>query len=441
MLKLRERPPFTKEQAEKWIADSKPTPFHVYEQEGIISAAHDFNSAFEWVSKHSEGFKNFFAVKALPNTYTLELLREEAGFGADCSSGPELDLAEAAGILRNNAIYTSNDTPDNEFREAHEFGAIINLDDIKHIDAFERAVGCFPELICFRYNPGEKIKGNNIIGNPLEAKYGVPDHKIVEAYRRAIAKGAKRFGLHTMVCSNEREEESLIGTAKMMLGLAGRLHDELGIDFEFINLGGGVGIPYRPEDKSVDVELFANSVRKAYEEMILDKGLKPPRIVMECGRAITGLHGWLVARVLHVTDKYRSYVGLDASMSDLMRPALYSEGQSAEGECYHHITVLGKEDPPKDSIYDVTGPLCENNDKFARQRPLPKIEEGDLIAIHNTGAHGWAMGFNYNARLKHAEYLLHKDGSLEMIRRAQTRKDYFATLDFPGSKFAHLAGK
>ena len=309
-----------------------------------------------------------------------------------------------------------------------------------HIPIFEREVGCFPELICFRYNPGSAIEGNEIIGAPEEAKYGVPDHKIVKAYREAIKRGAKRFGLHTMICSNEKEESSLVAQAKLMFDVAVRLHKELGIDFEFINLGGGVGIPYRPTDKSVDEGLFADSVRQAYEEKILGNGLNPPRIVMECGRAITGLHGWLVTRVLHIADKYRVYVGTDASMSDLMRPGMYSDGQSAEGECYHHITVLGKEDQPKDHIYDVTGPLCENCDKFARQRELPKIEVEDLIAIHNTGAHGWAMGFNYNGRLKHAEYLL-EDGNLRMIRGAQTRKNYFSTLEFPGSKFAHLARK
>jgi diaminopimelate decarboxylase len=328
-------------------------------------------------------------------------------------------------------MFTSNDTPAEEFAKARELGAIINLDDISHIGFLENAAG-IPELLCFRYNPGPLRGGNEIIGNPVEAKYGLTGEQVVKAYEVARKKGAKRFGLHTMIVSNMRDEKYLIETARMLFSLAVEIHKKTGVKVEFANLGGGIGIPYRPDDHQVDIELYANGVKKAYEEILVPAGLAPVRIVMESGRAVTGPHGYLVSRVRHVARKYRDYVGLDACMANLMRPALYG--------AYHHITVMGKEGAPKDCTYDVTGSLCENNDKFAIQRPFPKIEPGDLVVIHDTGAHGHAMGFNYNGKLRSAEFLLQKGGNFKLIRRAETESDYFATLDFEGSDYSKLAG-
>jgi len=418
--------PFTKAQIEA-LEKKHPTPFHIYEEDAIRATARRLYKAFSWVG--GKGFKNYFAVKALPNPYILGILREE-GMGADCSSLPELMLSEAVGLSGEEIMFTSNDTPAEEFVAARKMGAIINLDDISHIDFLEKAAG-IPELVCFRYNPGSLRQGNEIIGNPVEAKYGLTREQIFQAYEIAKKKGAKRFGLHTMIVSNMRDEKYLIETARMLFELAVEIHKKTGIKVEFVNLGGGIGIPYKPDDHTVDVELYANGVKKAYDEIIVPSGLLPLRVVMESGRAITGPHGYLVSRVRHVAHKYRDYVGLDACMADLMRPALY--------DAYHHITVLGKENAPKDQVYDVTGSLCENNDKFAVQRHLPKIEPGDLVAIHNTGAHGYAMGFNYNGKLRSAELLLKPDGSFKRIRRAETGQDYFATLEFKGSDYARLA--
>jgi len=415
--------PFTKEEIEE-LSKIYPTPFHIYDEERIRKTAKEFREVFGW----AKGFQNFFAVKALPNPYILSILKEE-GMGVDCSSFPELILAKATGIKGENIMFSANDTPPEEFIEARQLGAIINLDDISHIDALRKSAG-MPEMICFRYNPGKEKTGNSIIGEPVEAKYGLRKDQLFKAYEIAKRLGVKRFGLHTMVCSNEREVEYLIDTARMLFELAEELRKEKGIELEFINLGGGVGIPYSPEDKTVDLRKFSEGVKKAYENSFGAGGTNRPRIVMECGRAVTGPHGWLVSRVRHVTEKHKDYVGLDACMADLMRPALYG--------AHHEITILGKENQPATHIYDVTGSLCENNDKFAIDRKLPEVSPGDLLVIHNTGAHGHAMGFNYNGKLRSAEFLRMPDGKFRMIRRAESSKDYFATLDFEGSKYVGL---
>ena len=403
--------PFTKEQIEE-LTREYPTPFYIYDEIGIRNTARQLYNAFSWVPD----FKNYFAVKALPNPEILRLLKEE-GMGADCSSLPELILSEMAGITGENIMFTSNDTPGEEFRKARELGAIINLDDITHIDFLEKEAG-MPEILCFRYNPGPLREGNKIIGNPVEAKYGLTTEQIFEAYRIARDKGVKRFGLHTMIVSNMLDVNYLIETGRMLFDLVEKISDKIGIEFEFVNLGGGIGIPYKLEDRAVDLQEFSEGVRKAYG----GRGKKKNQlnIVMESGRAITGPHGYLISRVRHVARKYRDYIGLDACMANLMRPALYG--------AYHHITAIGKEGWPLDHVYDVTGSLCENNDKFAIQRNLPKIKPGDLLAIHDAGAHGHAMGFQYNGKLRSAEFLF--DGNFRMIRRAETMKDYFAALNF-----------
>jgi len=407
--------PFTKEQIEE-IAQQYPTPFHIYDEKGIRENARRLKQSFGGVN----GFKEYFAVKALPNPFILKILKEE-GFGADCSSLPELLLAESVGITGEDIMFTSNDTPAKEYRKAKELGAVINLDDISHIKFLEEQVG-LPELVCFRYNPGPLRKGNVLIGHPEEAKYGFTREQLFTGYRMLKEKGVKRFGLHTMVASNELDNEYFIETAKMLLNLVVEITSEVGIEFEFINMGGGIGTPYKPEDQPVSYALIADGVDQAYEETIYKYSLKPPQVLMECGRIITGPFGWLVSTVLHKKSTYKEFVGLDANMANLMRPAIYG--------AYHHITVLGKENTPHNHMYDVTGSLCENNDKFAIDRQLPEIEIGDIVAIHNTGAHGHSMGFNYNGKLRSAELLLRENGEVVQIRRAETPDDYFATLDF-----------
>lgn len=408
--------PFTKSQAEKIIA-KYPTPFHVYDEKGIRDTAKKFNKAFSWMP----GFKNYYAVKALPNPYILKILNEE-GMGADCSSLPELLLAEKVGIKGRDIMFTANNTPAHEYKKAKELGAIINLDDITHIEFLEKTLGKLPELLCFRYNPGPARVGNSIIGNPKEAKYGLTKKQLFEAYAMVKKKGVKRFGLHTMVASNELNADYIIETAKMLFELVEGLSKKVGIRFEFINLGGGVGIPYKPEQKPIDIEDVSRGVKKLYEEIIVKNNLTPLKIVMECGRAITGPHGYLVTTVIHKKNIYKNYIGVDACMANLMRPGMYG--------AYHHETVLGKEKSPKNQTYDVVGSLCENNDKFAIDRKLPKMEIGDIVVIHDTGAHGHAMGFQYNGKLRSAELLLKSDGFVKQIRRAETVDDYFATLDF-----------
>lgn len=407
--------PFTSRQIQS-IAEKYPTPFHIYDEKGIIENARKMKNAFSWI----QDFKNYYAVKACPNPGILKLLNRE-GFGADCSSLPELILADRSGIHGENIMFTSNDTPEEEFIKARELGAIINLDDISHIEKLEKSAG-IPELICFRYNPGNARTGNIIIGKPAEAKYGLTYQQIMEAYPEAKAKGAKRFGLHTMVASNELDSEYFVETARMLFDIAVQLKEKHDIRLEFVNMGGGIGIPYRPDQKPVDLNRVSEGMKEAYEKMIVPAGLTPLRIVFECGRVITGPYGYLVTRVRQIAKKYKDYVGVDACMTNLMRPALYG--------AYHHITVLGKEDDLLNHTYDVTGSLCENNDKFAIDRKLPEIEEGDFIVIHDTGAHGYSMGFNYNGKLKSAELLLKEDGSVKLIRRAETIDDYFATLSF-----------
>lgn len=412
--------PFTKSELEE-IVEKYDTPFHIYDEKIIRDNLRALKNAFSW----NFGFKEFFAVKALPNPYILEICKEE-GAGADCSSDPELTLSEKAGIVRENIMFSSNDTPAEEYIHARKIGAIINLDDISHIPFLEKHAG-IPDLICFRYNPGKLREGNAIIGKPEEAKYGFTREQLFEGYKIMRDKGIKRFGLHTMIASNELNPQYFVDTGKMLFELIVDLSKKLNIEFEFANLGGGIGIPYKPEQQPVDLNKVGEGVKEAYDDMILGKGLSPLNIFMENGRMITGPAGFLVAKVRHIKSIYRDYIGLDACMANLMRPAIYG--------AYHHLTVLGKENLPHDYLYDVTGSLCENNDKFAIQRALPKIEIGDIIVIHDTGAHGWAMGFNYNGKLRSKELLLRKDGSIEMIRRAETEKDYFSTLSFPGSKF------
>ncbi|MCR6545470.1 diaminopimelate decarboxylase [Dehalobacterium formicoaceticum] len=408
--------PFTKEQLEK-IIEEFGTPFHLYVEEEIRENARRLKQAFSWAPR----FKEHFAVKATPNPHLLKILKEE-GFGADCSSLAELILAERAGMEKEDIVLTSNDTPPEEFQKAIELGAIINLDDLSHIEYLERHAG-FPELISFRYNPGNlREGGNDIIGKPEDAKYGLTREQIFQAFEIMKNKGADRFGIHTMVISNELDPNYFIGTAHMMFDLALEIYQKLGIKVEYINLGGGIGIPYRSEENAVDLSYVGEGIRRAYEEKIVPNGLDPLTLAMESGRMIMGPYGFLVAKVRHKKDIYKKYVGLDACMADLMRPGIYG--------AYHHITVMGKENWPLDHIYDVAGSLCENNDKFAVDRALPEIEIGDIIVIHDTGAHGHAMGFNYNGKLRSAELLLKPDGKVELIRRRETLEDYFATLDF-----------
>jgi diaminopimelate decarboxylase len=406
--------PFNKAQIEA-IIEKYPTPFHIYDELAIRENARRLNAAFAW----APGFKEYFAVKATPNPRIMQVLQKE-DFGVDCSSLTELMLAERVGLAGADIMFTSNDTPAEEYQKARELGAIINLDDISHISYLEEYAG-MPELLCFRYNPGPLKQGNAIIGSPEEAKYGLTKPQLFEAYRIVKEKGVKRFGLHTMVASNELAPNYFVETARLLLELVVELSREIGIAFEFVNLGGGIGIPYRPGQNPVDLEIVSQGVRRLYDDLIAGSGLAPLKICMENGRMVTGPYGYLVARALHKKEIYKNYIGLDACMANLMRPALYGS--------YHHITVMGKEDWPADMVYDVTGSLCENNDKFAIDRQLPRIDRGDIVVIHDTGAHGHAMGFNYNGKLRSAELLLKPDGTVELIRRAETPADYFATLN------------
>ena len=409
--------PFDKTQLEA-MAAKWPTPFHIYDARAIRENARRLKAAFAW----NEGFREFFAVKAAPNPHLMKLLKE-FDFGSDCSSMAELVLAEKVGNRGEHIMFTSNDTPAEEFVKAAELGAIINLDDISHWPFLMQTLGGkVPEVMCCRYNPGPLKGGNAIIGKPEEAKYGFTREQLFDCYAAMKAAGVKRFGLHTMVASNELDPEYIIDTAKLLFGLVGELHAKLGIDFEFINIGGGIGIPYRPDQQPMNLEYVGEGIRRAYEELVTGGGLKPLRLYMECGRCITGPYGYLVARVRHIKETYRKYAGLDACMSNLMRPALYG--------AYHEIVVPGKEHEVLSETYDVTGSLCENNDKFAIQRQLPKLAPGDLVVICDAGAHGHAMGFQYNGKLRSAELLLEEDGAIREIRRAETLDDYFATLDF-----------
>jgi len=394
------------------------TPFHIYDEVGIRKTGEDLKKAFSGI----EGFREYYAVKALPNPKILELMRD-MDFGFDCSSIAELILSRQVGGRGDDIMFTSNNTDLIEFNAAaSEGGCVLNLDDISLIEKVPE----FPELICFRYNPGPRRTGNVIIGNPVEAKYGVSHDQVVEAYRLAQKRGAKRFGLHTMVASNELDYTYMVETARMVLDIVALVEAELDIKFEFVNIGGGFGIPYKPEQDALDVETMATEITELFAAFRAKHGYAP-RMYMESGRYMTGPHGCLITSAINSKDTYRKYFGVDACMSSLMRPALY--------EAYHHIDVVGKEGEPQDHVYDVVGSLCENNDKFAVQRELPKIEDGDIIAIHDTGAHGHAMGFQYNARLRPKELLLRADGSVELIRREESIDDYFATLNFSENSF------
>ena len=410
---LEKTTPFSKPQI-KAIVASHPTPFYLYDECAIRANARALRQSFAW----ADGFQEYFAVKALPNPFILKILHAE-GLGADCSSLPELLLAEQAGIGGAEIMFSSNDTPASEFQLARRLGAIINLDDLSHLAYLEQHAG-LPELLCFRYNPGRLRTGNSIIGCPEEAKFGMTGAQLFEAYAQAHARGVRRFGLHTMVASNELDPQYFVETAAMLFDLVGEIVETLGITCEFVNIGGGIGIPYRPEQQPVDLAAVSAGIAQAYRAKIVERGRAPLKLFLECGRVITGPYGYLISRVRHIKRTYKQFVGMDASMADLMRPGMYG--------AYHHITVLGKERLAAESCYDVTGSLCENNDKFAIDRPLPPIEVGDLLAFHDAGAHGHAMGFNYNGKLRPAELLLRESGDIALIRRAETVEDYFATL-------------
>jgi diaminopimelate decarboxylase len=403
------------------IARGHSTPFYLYDEREIRSTAQRMTNAFSWVSGERGGFQNYYAVKALPNPHILSPLREE-GMGADCSSPAELELAEMAGIVGEQVMFTSNNTRTKEFVQANRLGAIINVDDISHLPDLVDHVGV-PPVISFRYNPGPQREGNAIIGTPEEAKFGMTKDQLFQAYEIMRGKGVRRFGLHTMVASNELDPQYFIDTAKMLFSLVGEIKEEKGIDMEFVNLGGGIGIPYRPEQQEVDLGIISQGIKEAYDEQIVGKGLDPLRVVMECGRYVTGPHGYLVTSVIHHNNKYQSFVGLDATIADLMRPGIYPDA-------YHHATVLGKEEEPYDTETNLTGSLCEGNDFLARGRLLPATDIEDIVVFHDAGAHARAMGFNYNGKLRPAEFLLQTDGTPRMIRRAETHQDLFATLNF-----------
>jgi diaminopimelate decarboxylase len=420
--------PLSKAQLEE-LAGQYNTPFYLYDEEAIRKNVRRLIAAFSVFPS----YKEHFAVKAMPNPYMLKILAEE-GLGADCSSLPELLLADMVGMKGEELMFTSNETPASEYAKARELGAIINLDDFSHIAFLEKSLGkissseksSLPELVSCRYNPGPLKEGNAIIGKPEEAKYGFTRAQLFEGYSLLKAKGVKRFGLHTMVASNELSLDYHLETGRLLFELAAEIKAKCGVALEFVNLGGGLGIPYKPEEESVSWEALATGLKKLYDEIIEKAGLGGLAIHTEYGRPITGPYGWLVSRAVHKKEIYRNYIGLDTCMADLMRPALYG--------AYHHITVLGKENVPYDKIYDIVGSLCENNDKFARQRKMPEIAVaaegvGDLVIIHDAGAHGRAMGFNYNGKLRCGELLLRPDGSVKQIRRAETVEDYFATLD------------
>ena len=405
----------TKEQLEN-IASQYPTPFYLYDEAGIRKTARLVNQAFSW----NEGFKEYFAVKATPNPTLLKILREE-GCGADCSSYTELLMSDAVGFQESEIMFSSNATPAEDFQLARKFNVTINLDDITHIDFLEQ-VADIPETISCRYNPGGQFAiANNIMDNPGDAKYGLTRPQMTEAYKKLLAKGVKHFGMHAFLASNTVTNDYYPELARILFQVAVELKEETGAHIEFINLSGGIGIAYKPDQPENDILAIGEGVRKAYEEILVPAGMGDVKIFTELGRYMLAPHGALVARAIHEKHTHKEYIGLDACAANLMRPAIYGS--------YHHITVMGKEDAPCDHKYDVTGGLCENNDKFAIDRMLPEIEKGDLIFIHDAGAHGFAMGYNYNGKLRSAEILLQEDGSTKMIRRAETPADYFATFD------------
>ncbi len=413
---MKKKPFVTLEQLQE-ITKTYPTPFYLYDEKGIRENAKALKEAFAW----NAGYKEYFAVKATPNPFLINILREY-GCGCDCSSMTELMLSEALGIKGEDIMFSSNDTPAEEFAYAAKIGAIINLDDYTHIDFLEKTIGYIPETISCRFNPGGVFQiSNDIMDNPGDAKYGMTTEQLFDAYRVLQQKGAKHFGLHAFLASNTVTNEYYPMLAKVLFELAVRLKKETGADIRFINLSGGIGIPYRPDQEPNDIRAIGEGVRKVYEEVLVPAGMGDVAIYTELGRFMLGPYGCLVTKAIHEKHTYKEYIGVDACAVNLMRPAMYG--------AYHHITVMGKEDAPCDHTYDVAGSLCENNDKFAIDRQLPKIDKGDLLVIHDTGAHGYAMGYNYNGKLKSAELLLKEDGSVQLIRRAETPKDYFATFD------------
>lgn len=413
---MSKKPFVTKEKIEE-IVKSYPTPFHLYDEAGLRKKLNDVKEAFSW----NKGFKEYFAVKANPNPFLLKIM-QEYDCGADCSSLTELMLANELKYDGKSIMFSSNDTPAEEFAYANKIGAIINLDDISHIDFLKDIIGTFPETMSLRYNPGGVFEmSNGIMDNPGDAKYGLTKAQLFEAYKRLKEEGVKNFGIHAFLASNTVTNEYYADLSKELFKLAVEIKNELGISLSFINLSGGVGVAYRPDQTENSILEIGKNVKRVYDEILVPAGLDNVSIYTEMGRFITGPHGALVTQAIHYKNTYKNYIGVDACAVNLMRPAMYG--------AYHHINVLGKEDAVCDHIYDVTGSLCENNDKFAVDRELPEIEMGDYLFIHDTGAHGYAMGYNYNGKLKSAEILLKEDGSFDLIRRAETPKDYFATFD------------
>lgn len=417
---MKKIPFVTKEQLTK-IVKQYPTPFHLYDEKGIRENARALKEAFAW----NQGYREYFAVKANANPFLIDIMRDEIGCGCDCSSLTELMLSKAMGVTGEEIMFSSNDTPAEDFKLAAELGAIINLDDITHIEFLENAIGTLPKKMCCRYNPGGVFKiSNGIMDNPGDAKYGMTEEQMFEAFRILKSKGVEEFGIHAFLASNTVTNEYYPMLAKQLFELAVKLHREVGVHISFVNLSGGIGIPYRPDQEPNDIKVIGEGVRKVYEEVLVPEGMDDVAIYTELGRYMTGPFGGLVTKVIHEKHTHKEYIGVDACAVNLMRPAMYG--------AYHHITVMGKEEEAEEYKYDVTGSLCENNDKFAVNRMLPKVEIGDLLFIHDAGAHGYSMGYNYNGRLKSAEILLQQDGSAKLIRRAETPKDYFATLDcFP----------
>ncbi|MCI9516079.1 MAG: diaminopimelate decarboxylase [Lachnospiraceae bacterium] len=413
---MKKEPFVTKEQLDK-IAQEYPTPFHLYDEKGIRANVKALKEAFSW----NEGYKEYFAVKATPNPFLINILKEY-DCGCDCSSMTELMLSRAIGVVGSDIMFSSNDTPIEEYQYAEQIGATINLDDITHIEVLEKAVGKLPKRLSCRYNPGGLFKiSNDIMDNPGDAKYGMTTEQLFEAFRILKEKGVEEFGIHAFLASNTVTNDYYPMLAKVLFDVAVRLKKETGAHITFINLSGGIGIPYRPEQEPNDIFVIGEGVRKAYEEVLSPEGMGDVAIYTELGRYMMGPYGALVTRAINEKHTHKEYIGVDACAVNLMRPAMYG--------AYHHITVMGKEDMPCDHKYDVTGSLCENNDKFAIDRMLPEIEKGDLLFIHDAGAHGFAMGYNYNGKLKSAEILLREDGKTELIRRAETPADYFATFD------------
>ena len=413
-----DKKPFATLEQLREIEKTYPTPFYIYDERGIRENAARLKQAFSW----NRGYKEYFAVKATPNPFLLNILKD-MGCGTDCSSMTELMMSRACGFSGSDIMFSSNDTPPEEFAYAEKLGAIINLDDITHIQCLEETLGHIPETISCRFNPGGLFKiSNDIMDNPGDSKYGMTAEQIGQAFKILKEKGAKHFGIHAFLASNTVTNEYYPMLAKILFELAVKLKEETGVHIAFINLSGGIGIPYRPDQEPNDILAIGDGVRRVYEEILVPAGMDDVALCTELGRFMMGPYGALVTKAIHEKHTYKEYVGVDACAVNLMRPAMYG--------AYHHITVMGREDEPCTRMYDVVGSLCENNDKFAIDRMLPEIKKGDLLFIHDAGAHGFAMGYNYNGKLKSAELLLKEDGTVEMIRRAETPEDYFATFDF-----------